>query len=535
VAEAIMQNSRADVESDPTRCAFGQFLLSPENVVLEQNWPQYKSYMETVRTHHDSLHRSVIQINNTASAQRKMHLYRTETQNELNMVEDNFASILDLENSLVSQQNEALTLYRDETLVLLDAMARGIGSAQEIIDKDSLVLQTEMQNALKLQTSVIWAGILTGFVLAVLLGFFLTRSIAGNLKKNVFVTGEVSRGNLNVDFDRQMMQNGDETGILTRSMSKMVRQLSDVLHTVAVSARNIQAGSEQLSSTSTQISSGANNQASNTEEISSSMEELAASIQQNSDNADKSDQIAKKASEDAALGGDAVNATVDAMKAIAEKISVINEIARNTNLLALNAAIEAARAGEVGKGFAVVASEVRKLAENSQKAAAEITDIATDSVHTAEKAGTIINRLVPDIQKTAELVQEISMASQEQNRGSEQINTALNQLNQIIQQNASASEEMASMSEELSSQAEQLNQAIGFFDLSDSQTLEQLSPRKQIAEREDDRDPDSDGIHSPVSMASESGKAQRATVTEVRREKASPEGQKHIDVDFEEF
>ena len=190
---------------------------------------------------------------------------------------------------------------------------------------------------------------------------------------------------------------------------------------------------------------------------------MASNIKQNADNAQQTEKIALKAAQDAREGGKAVAETVGAMKEIAAKITIVEEIARQTNLLALNAAIEAARAGEHGKGFAVVASEVRKLAERSQTAAAEISKLSTSSVDVAEKAGEMLGRIVPDIQKTAELVQEINAASNEQNTGAEQINKAIQQLDQVIQQNASATEETASTSEELSSQSEQLLEAIGFF------------------------------------------------------------------------
>jgi len=193
------------------------------------------------------------------------------------------------------------------------------------------------------------------------------------------------------------------------------------------------------------------------------MEEMSSNIKQNADNAQQTEKIALKAAHDAKEGGQAVTETVSAMKDIAMKISIIEEIARQTNLLALNAAIEAARAGEHGKGFAVVATEVRKLAERSQTAAAEISKLSSSSVEVAEKAGEMLTRIVPDIQKTAELVQEISAASNEQNTGADQINKAIQQLDQVIQENASATEEMASTAEELSSQAVQLQDIIGFF------------------------------------------------------------------------
>jgi methyl-accepting chemotaxis protein len=197
------------------------------------------------------------------------------------------------------------------------------------------------------------------------------------------------------------------------------------------------------------------------------MEEMVSNIKQNADNAQQTDKIANKSAKDAQESGKSVLEAVAAMKEIANKISIIEEIARQTNLLALNAAIEAARAGEHGKGFAVVAAEVRKLAERSQKAAAEINQLSATTLRVSEKSGEMLDKLVPDIQRTAELVQEISAASKEQDTGAEQINKALQQLEQVIQQNASASEEMASTTEELTGQSDQLMSALGFFHTGD--------------------------------------------------------------------
>jgi methyl-accepting chemotaxis protein len=203
---------------------------------------------------------------------------------------------------------------------------------------------------------------------------------------------------------------------------------------------------------------------------------MTAHIRQNADNAIETEKIATVAAMDAQGSGEAVTETVGAMKEIAEKITIIEEIARQTNLLALNAAIEAARAGEQGKGFAVVAAEVRKLAERSQKAAGEINDLSCNSVEVAEKAGNLLIALVPNIQKTAELVQEISAASREQDAGAEQISKSIQQLDSVIQQNASASEEMASTAEELSGQAEQLSEMISFFAFNDDAIAKNRSP-----------------------------------------------------------
>jgi len=280
-----------------------------------------------------------------------------------------------------------------------------------------------------------------------------TNGITANAKK-------VSQGNLMVELKKR-----SENDELMESLANMVAKLKEVVMEVQAAADNVASGGQEMSATAQEMSQGATEQAASAEEVSSSMEQMASSIRQNTDNAMQTEKIAIKSAADAKEGGKAVTATVAAMKEIATKISIIEEIARQTNLLALNAAIEAARAGEHGKGFAVVASEVRKLAERSQSAAGEISQLSTSSVAIAEQAGDMLTRMLPDIQKTAELVQEISASSKEQDTGAEQINKAIQQLDQVIQQNASAAEEMASTTEELSSQAEQLKATIAFFTL----------------------------------------------------------------------
>jgi methyl-accepting chemotaxis protein len=195
------------------------------------------------------------------------------------------------------------------------------------------------------------------------------------------------------------------------------------------------------------------------------MEQMSANIKQNADNAAQTEKIARQSSKDAEASGAAVDKAVGAMRTIAEKIGIVQEIARQTDLLALNAAVEAARAGEHGKGFAVVASEVRKLAERSQTAAAEISSVSSDTVAAAAQAGEMLSKLVPDIRRTAELVAEISAACREQDIGSSQINEAIQQLDKVTQQNAAASEQISSTSEELAGQAEELQEGIAFFQI----------------------------------------------------------------------
>jgi methyl-accepting chemotaxis protein len=270
---------------------------------------------------------------------------------------------------------------------------------------------------------------------------------------------EMAAGNLTVEVKERSAQD-----ILMQALNAMIQELNRIVTEVKDVADNVASGSQTMSSSSAEVSQGAAEQATAAEQALSSMDQMVVNIRQNANNAFQTEKIALKASEDAQKSAAAVVETVAAMQKIVQRVSVIEEIASQTHMLSLNATIEAAKAEEYGKGFAVVASEVRLLASRVQAAAVEINQVASDSIVVAEDAGEMLARLVPDIQKTAELVQGISRASSDQNTGAKQINNAIQQLDQIIQQNASASEEMAAMAEELASQAEQVQGAMAFFD-----------------------------------------------------------------------
>jgi methyl-accepting chemotaxis protein len=370
-------------------------------------------------------------------------------------------------------------------------------SARKVAQAKRMAEQNAATSKASVQFTIILAA--AGMLLAVFLGFFIARIISKPVKELSSAADRLAQGDVGVVIladstdevgmlahsFRNMVQNikgaavaaekvaaGDltvrvqvksEADLLGKSLEAMVNNLIGIVNQVKSAADNVAAGSQELSSSSEEMSQGATEQSAAAEEASSSMEQMSSNIKQNADNSIQTEKIAVASATDAIEGGKAVAETVMAMKQIAGKISIIEEIARQTNMLALNAAIEAARAGDHGKGFAVVASEVRKLAERSQKAAGEIAELSISSVDVAEKAGEMLSRMVPDIQKTAELVQEISAASREQDSGADQINKAIQQLDQVIQQNASACEEIASTSEELAAQAEQLQSSIAFF------------------------------------------------------------------------
>lgn len=274
------------------------------------------------------------------------------------------------------------------------------------------------------------------------------------------VVAALSEGDLTQRFSVEAKGELKQMG---ESLNKTIETLANLIKQVVESADGIVETSMQIANSSQDLSEGATGQAHSVEDISSSVEEMTANIEQNTSNSKQTERISSKATVDMQEAKDTVLATVKSMQSIAAKISIIGEISRQTNLLALNAAVEAARAGEHGRGFSVVAAEVRKLAERSQLAAQEIDEVSLQSVGIAQRSGEMINELLPDIQKTNDLVQEITAASVEQSAGANQINTAIQHLNKVVQSNAATAEELAASSQELNGQAEGLQGAVSFF------------------------------------------------------------------------
>ncbi|MCO4053362.1 MAG: HAMP domain-containing protein [Bosea sp.] len=332
-------------------------------------------------------------------------------------------------------------------------------------------------------------------------------TMATNLRGSADVADAISNGDLTVNASR--LSDEDRLGI---ALEGMIAKLRSIVSQAGSAASNVAAGSQQLSASAEQMSQGSTEQAAATEEASSAMEEMAANVKQTAENALVTEKIAAQSAKDAEASGIAVGRAVDAMQTIAAKINIVQEIARQTDLLALNAAVEAARAGEHGKGFAVVASEVRKLAERSQAAAAEIGTLSGDTVKVAQEAGAMLSRLVPDIRKTAELVEEITAACREQDVGASQINQSIQQLDKVTQQNAAASEQVSGTSEELASQAEQLQSTISFFriDAASGSRAERARPAS----------------HEPLDGAVTQLRAKAAVMKAANRPKAKAEARK---------
>jgi len=347
--------------------------------------------------------------------------------------------------------------FDNEYNAIYNNLTQGESYVSALFDKSILNLRKVNGNTLIIM-------IITGtiiFGVAILLSFIVTNSfkkiLGGNLHEITEIIKRISDGDLTFKLNKEKA-----TGLMA-SIYHMKEELTQIIGEILTGAENIAAASQQLQATSQQLSQGANEQASSAEEISSSMEEMVANIQQNTENARQTEKISINTFKSTNEIKEAARQSLVSINEIANKINIVNDIAFQTNILALNAAVEAARAGANGKGFAVVAAEIRKLAERSKQAADDIIVLTKNSVEVTQNAFKLMEELIPQIEKSAQLVQEIAAASIEQNTGAEQVNNAIQILNQIIQENAAASEEMATSAEELSSQAEQLRDIISYF------------------------------------------------------------------------
>ncbi len=405
-----------NVQTDYHKCDFGKWYYGEGRKHAEALAPSLAPILAQMEEPHKHLHETAIEIEK---------LYKEHNENEAMRL--------------------ATKYFHANTQKYLEEMGHFFNQVNEESKASIMTDETMLTTADSTRKVTIMISIIA-IIAGILFAFVIARGIITPINKGVNLAKSISEGDLTAEVD---IDQNDEIGQLAKALKVMTHKLEDIISEIVQGAGFIATASKQLSE-------DASEQAAATEEVSTSMEQMIANIQQNAQNAQETEKIASKASSEIGIGYENVNNTVLSMKEIAENIVVVEEIAEKTDLLAINAAIEAARAGEHGKGFAVVAMEVRKLAERSQQAAAQINKVSKSSVSIAEETGIKMGEIVPEIEKTSTLVQEISAASYEQNSGADQVNSALMQLNNSNQNTAANSEELAS-------QADQLRQAISFF------------------------------------------------------------------------
>jgi len=333
-----------------------------------------------------------------------------------------------------------------------------IGTGNYIDDIDRAVNEMKQKQVKMLYTSVFI--IVFMLIIAVIVIIFIGKRIAKPIVVLSEKANQIANGDLRVQIH---FKSNDEIGILADALSKMLTHLQDIVIRIKNSADNIVSAGKYMSDASQQMSETSNTLAETTGQLSESVEEMSANIHSNTNNSIETEKIADKIASDILSGSNAVDETGNAMQTITKEISVIDDIAFQTNILALNAEIEAARAGIHGKSFAIVAKEVNKLAIRSAEVAKKIDELSNSGINISERSRQMLQQLVPEIQKTAVLVREITTGSKNQLQGAEQITREIQQLSRLAQQNAALSEETAVNSEELTNQAEQLLKAVSLF------------------------------------------------------------------------
>lgn len=423
LSKHVIDPTNKFVEIDTSSCILGTYLRKEEVKQYLQNIDSSGQIYNQIIKHYNNIYENSVKIKNTQNIEEKQEIYLNQIMKSLLVINSNINLI----------------------------------KSKEVVNLSELIEQREFKARL-----VAFGATIVFVIIVIFLSMIIIRKFTEPIRSLKEFAEKVTNG----DLSKTMPVVGkDELAQLTDTINQMVIQLQNVMESITDSVNNFVSVSIQLKSNSLLLSQGASEQAASVEQVSSTMEEMLANIEQNTINAGDTEEIAFNVTEKASQGSQDMQKAVELLKTIAEKINIITDIAFQTNILSLNAAIEAARAGKYGKGFAVVAQEVGFLADKSKLSASEIEEISESSLKIADSASSLLEELVSEIQKTYDLIVNITISSVEQKDGATQVNISVQELNNITQQNAAASEQLATNAEELASQAEMVKEMVSFFTL----------------------------------------------------------------------
>ena len=412
---------------------------------LNSSLVMLRSEYNTISDNQKGVNNAVLAYNKHAmSADKNRRLQKKEFRDKL----------LDLNNK-ISNANKRLETSQKELSQKNENLFRDITEAKNIAF-------SSMDSA---QAQSLYVTLIVGIastLAALTFGLLLTAGIRTKLRNANSAVNAITEGDLSAEIKAS---GNDEVSSLLISTSQMRDKIVEVIGAMSLVIEKISENSSKLEVTADQVSDGTSQQATSVQETSASMDEMANTINENARNATETDETAKLLAENALVCSNSMKKTSEAMSDIFERIAIVGEITRKIELLALNASVEAARAGEHGKGFAVVASEVSKLAELSKDAASEIQRSSTDGKKLADETNQMLDELLPEIEKTQNLVQNISASSKEQATGAEQINGAIKTLDNVIQQNALASSNLSVSANELAQIVPDLEDLVKQFKL----------------------------------------------------------------------
>lgn len=465
----LLKKTSTEVIANADECEFGKWLNSHKTKESIKKLPEIARHESDLDKYHRQMHKSLEKINNALVAKqfdRAAQIYASELKQQHKEFTDVYNKMFAISKESIEGYEKALAIYYNTTLPMANEVIDIFSEIEVHIEKSQSGDNSVNALVVKLEQKVSLISIVT-VILALLMGYFFTSNIVSRISLGINFAQQIGKGDLTAEIENNV---NDELGELADALINFRNQLRLIVSGINSGAESIGEASHHLSSTSQELSQASSEQASTAEEVSSSMEQMTANIQQNADNSSQTHHITQASLGSLKSGSEKIFGVINAMQKIAEKISIVNDIAFQTNILALNASVEAARAGEHGRGFSVVAEEVRSLAQSSKEAAKEIRMVVQSGLKLADESNALLNEILPQMEKTAILVKEISLASSEQNGGVGQINDSLQALNQVVQQNAASAEEMASNSEELSAQAQQLKDMMKFFKLDEKIT-----------------------------------------------------------------